>query len=285
MIPQYAHDVVTSVAMWLDNLLVADGQAYVNITGALYLQPIMAGQPFTYTSPYRSWVYDSCASGAAIPSGFMNGSGQLLTRASGLVIDFTNGRALSPTNWGPMLSGTYARKEMNVYYSSDREVSYVLEQVYGSNPNLGYTLTGLVRPGMPGKTLAAPLTMLTNAHGENEPFALGGMDNSKNTVRAFIISDTNYLQEGVNSIMQDAAHTTIPFVSHGLWPLNASGDLKVGASGWSYCRDVFDAIGCEGGLYIDNVFDYKMSERTNNSTSFFISSCEIDLSKPRFPRS
>lgn len=277
MIPQYAHDVVTSAALWLDNQLVADNLAYVNITGSLYLRPrASTGQNWVYASPYRSWVYDSCAVGALIPSGFYNASGQFLTRASGLVIDYINGQISSPANWGSSLSGTYARKEMNVYYSSDEEVAYVLEQVYGENKNLGYTLTGLR-----GNVLAAPLVMLTNARGQNDPWALGGTDNSLNTIRAFIITDSNYLQEGVNSILQDSAHTTIPFAPYSAAPITASGDLKTVP--WSYCTGIYDLFGCANGLYIENVYAYKLNEKANKNSTFFLSAVEIDLSKPRNP--
>ncbi len=279
MRPQYAHDLITSTVLWLDNQLCGTGQAYVNITGNLYQQPVVAGRNVVYASPYRSWVYDSCAAGALIPSGFYTSSGQFLTRASGLVIDFINGQVSSPANWGPSLSGVYARKEMNVYYSSDEEVSYILEQVYGENKNLSYTLTGLVRPGMAPKTLAAPLIMLTNARGENDPWALGGIDDSKNTVRAFIISDSNYLQDGVNSLLQDAAHQTIPFVPYSVAPWTASGDLK--APPWSYCSGIFNTFGCAGGLYVQNVYAYKISDKVNRNSTFFVSAVEIDLSKPR----
>lgn len=280
MKPQYAHDLVTSVVLWLDNQLCGTGAAYVNITGSLYLQPVVAGQNLVYTSPYRSWVYDSCAAGATVPSGFFNNSGQFLTRESGVVIDYINGRVLTPNNWGPILSGTYARKEMNVYYSSDEEVVYVLEQVNRENKNLAYTLTGLARPGMPATVLAAPLVMLTNARGQNQPWALGGIDDSKNTVRALIISDSNYLQEGVNSLIQDAAHTTIPFVPYSTAPWTVSGDLK--SPPWSYCTGILGTYGCSNGLYIENIYVYKISDKVNKNSTFFISACEIDLSRPRF---
>lgn len=279
MRPQYAHDLVTSVVLWLDNQLCNTGQAYVNITGHLFQQPVVAGQNVLYTSPYRSWVYDSCAAGAAQPSGFYTSSGQFLTRASGLVIDYINGRVSTPNDWGPTLSGTYARKEINVYYSSDEEVAYILEQVNRENRNLSYTLTGLARPGMPNNVLAAPLIMLTNARGENDPWALGGIDDSKNTVRAFIITDSNYLQDGVNSLLQDAAHQTIPFVPYSVAPWTVSGDLK--SYPWSYCTGVYDVFGCAGGLYIENVYAYKINERANKNSTFYVSAVEVDLSKPR----
>jgi hypothetical protein len=275
MRPQYGHDLVTSVVLWLDNQI-GQQQGYINITGALYQEPVIPGQPYVYSSPYRSWVYDSCASGAAIPDGFYTTSGQYLTRPSGIVIDFINGKVTSSANWGPTLTGVYARKEINVYYSSDEETTYVLEQVYRENRNIPYVLTGLNR-----RTLVAPLAMITNARGENKPFALGGMDDSKNTVRAFIITDSNYLQEGINSILQDAAHTTIPFAPYSAAPWTASGDLK--SPPWSYCSGIYDTYGCENGLYVQNVYAYKINERSNKNTTFFLSAIEIDLSKPRFP--
>ena len=275
MRPQYAHDVVTSTVMWMDNLLCNTGQAYVNVTGSLYLQPVTGGRNNTYASPYKSWVWDSCSAGATIPSGFYNSSGQFLTRASGLVINYINGQVSTPQNWGPTLSGVYARKELNVYYSSDEEISYVLEQVYGENRNVSYTLTGLQ-----GNVLAAPLAMITYARGKNEPWALGGMDNSKNTMRVVVLSNTNYLQEGVNSLLQDSAHSYIPLAPYTTYPITASGDLK--SPPWSYCTGIQGVYGCGNGLYIKNVYDYKISDKVNRNATFFLSAIELDVEKPRF---
>jgi hypothetical protein len=279
MRPQYAHDVITSMVLWLDNQLGNTGQAYINITGLLYQQPLIAGQNILYTSPYRSWVYDSCVQGAMIPSGFYTSSGQFLTRASGIVIDSIHGRVSTPNNWGPTLSGVYARKEINVYYSSDEEVTYILEQVARANKDVSYTLTGLVKPGMSNNILTAPLIMLTNAHGKNKPWALGGVDDSKNTIRAFIVSDSNYLQDGVHSLLQDAAHQTIPYAPYSAAPWTISGDLK--NPPWSYCSGIYNTYGCAGGLYIENVYTYKITEWANKNSTFFVSAMEIDLSKPR----
>lgn len=264
--------------MWLTNRLEVDGEAYQNITGSLYREQVTGVQGWVYASPYKSWVWDSCVTSATIPSGFMNSSGQFLTRASGLVIDFINGRVISPQNWGDTLSGAYARKEVNVYLSSPQETSYVLEQVYGENPNVSYPLTGFQ-----GRALAAPLIMVTNADGTNVPWALGGMDNSQNTFRCFAISNTSYLQEGINSLCQDSAHKTIPFATYADTPLTASGDLKT--PGWSYCRDIYQAIGCTGGMYIDKVYEYKLGDRVNDNPTFLLSISDFELSKPRLPGS
>lgn len=275
MKPQFQHDVVTSVQMWMDNLMTTNGQAFFNVTGLLQRIPDTTVPGVVYASPWKSWVFDSCTPGAIIPSGFMNASGQFLTRASGAVIDFVNGRVITPQNWGPYLSGVYAKKQVNVYYSSDDQLNYIMELVQGNNVNLSYTFTGLG-----GTIITAPLIMITNSQGHNEPWALGGMDNTKQTMRAFVICDNNYLQEGILSLIQDTAHTYIPLAPYSAAPITASGDLK--SPPWSYCTGIKDFYTCASGLYIDNVYPYKLSERTNRNPTFFISAVEMDISKPRF---
>lgn len=264
--------------MWLTNWLEGTGQAYQNITGSLYRQPATGVVGNVYASPFKSWVWDSCVGGAIIPSGFYNASGQFLTRASGLVIDFVNGRVISPQNWGGTLSGVYARKEVNVYLSSPQETNYVMEQVYRTNLNVNYPLTGFQ-----GLALAAPLIMITNTKGENVPWALGGIDNSKNTFRCFAISNSNYLQEGINSLCQDAAHSYIPLATYADTPITASGDLKT--PGWSYCNDIKAIYGCANGLYLSAIYPYKLGDHMNNNPTFLLSISDFEIEKPRMPRS
>jgi hypothetical protein len=273
MKPQYSHNLITSVTLWLDHLICASGEAYTNITGSLYRQGTSNGRTI-YASPYRSWVYDSCTPGAVVPSGFYNSAGQFLTRESGLVLDFINGRVFSSQNWGDTLSGVYAKKQVNVYFSSDEEIDFVLEAVNGENRNISYTLTGLRN-----NVLVAPLIMLTNAHEINVPFALGGIEDTKNSVRAFVLTDSNYLQEGVNSLCRDTSDTYIPFCSYADAPITSSGDIKGGR--YSYCTDIKDRYGCANGLFVDKVVGYKLDEKANKSPTFLISILEFDISKIR----
>lgn len=277
MKPQYSHDVTTSFIMWLSNRLEADGAAYQNVTGQLFRQSVSGVQSTVYASPYKSWIWDNCVSGAAIPSGFYNSSGQFLTRASGLVIDFINGRVTTPQNWGGTLSGVYARKQINVYLSDPSETSYVMEQVYNENPNVAYPLTGFQ-----GRALVAPLIMVTNSRGINQPWALGGMENSENTLKCFTISNLPYIQEGVQSLLQDSAHSYIPLATYADAPITASGDLKT--PGWSYCTDIEGVFGCAQGLYIKNCYEYVISDRANNSPTFLLSISDVEVEKPRLTR-
>lgn len=274
MLSQYNHDLITSVTLWLANKLENDGQAYINTTGTLFRQAYTSGQGYKYISPYRGWVYDNCVAGASIPSGVYNSSGQFLTRASGIIFDWNHGQILSPQNWGPNLSGIFARKEVNVYFSSTEESEYVLEQVYGANKNLQYPLTGFA-----GRALAAPLIMLTNSQGNNTPFALGGTDTSRSTINALVITNDNWLQEGVSSLCKDTAHSIIPFCSYADAPLEASGDLK--GESYNYCTRIYNRYGCAQGLYIENVYGTKISDKVNQNNTFFAEVIQFDLSKIR----
>lgn len=275
MLSQYSHDLVTSLMLWLDNRLLNQGQAYINVTGTLYRQPNSSIAGITYVSPYRSWVYDSCVAGATIPTGFYNTNGQFLTRQSGIVMDFINGRVISSQDWGATLTGVYARKQVNLYFSSLQQVSYLLEQVFQENPNLSYLETGFMGGG-----LAAPMIILTNALEYNTPWALGGEQKTENTIRAFVLTDSNYIQEGVNSICTDASYKTIPFCSYSDAPITSSGDIKGGI--YNYCTGIFDRIGCQNGVWIDKVYARKVNEDGNRNTTFYLSLVEFELSKPRF---
>lgn len=159
---------------------------------------------------------------------------------------------------------------------------YLLDRLYNGNINIKYPLTGLY-----GNQYAAPLIMVTNARGVNEPWALGGMENTTNIVRCFIISNDNYLQEGANSLLQDAAHSYIslaPITAAPLTNVNmvATGTLKT--PGWSYQNNIANVYPCGQGLYLKNVYALKLSETQNNNATFMLSIVDIDLEKPRFVR-
>lgn len=267
MKPQFAQNLVTSFALWMDNRI-GGAQGYINYTGQLVQQ----GGPgsWVYASPFKSWVYDSCVSGASIPSGFYTSSGQFLTAASGVVIDYVNGRVLSNANWGPFLTGAYAAKEVNVYFSSNEEIQYVMEQAYAANPNVAYAFTGAQ-----SRPLYAPLVMLTNDRQYNDPWALGGTDITRNTVTAMVLTKDNWLQESIGSLFADMAHSYVPYCTYADAPIGASGDLK--SAPWSYCTGIRDRFGCNQ-LYIEKAYSSKVNEQPNRNSSFYVALLEFDTS-------
>lgn len=274
MIPQYNHNLITSFTLWLDNRIQNAGQAYINVGTPLYPQVDPSTMGRVYASPYKSWVFDSCVSGATVASGAYTSSGQFLTRASGLVIDYIGGRVITPYNWGPTLSGNYARKEINVYFATEEETNFWLEHMFGENPNIRYANTGA-----PAFRFAAPCVILTNSLTENKPFALGGQKTAENSIRAFAITNTNYMQEGLNSLLADSVNRYVPMGTYADAPIGTSGDLKGGT--YNYCTGIADKYGCQNAAYIENVVAYKISDRTNKNTTYNLSIMEFDLSTVR----
>lgn len=276
MIPQFNHNLVTSVTMWLDNRICDDAQAYENVGSPFYRQSHPSNVGYVWASPYKTFVFDSCVSGANVMSGAYTSSGQFLTRASGLVIDYLNGRVISPHDWGTTLSGNFARKEINTYFSTKQEINYWLEHIYGEDVNLGYTPTGA-----PPFRFAAPCVILTNARGGNDPFALGGLRDTEATFRIFAITKDNYTQEGLNSLIMDSAQKYIPICTYADTPLNSSGDLKGGS--FNYCTGIYDRYGCGNGAYIKKTYSIKINELANKNNNYLLSVMEMDLSIIRVP--
>lgn len=276
MVPQYNHILLTSFYLWLDYKLCNDQQAFITRTGLLYPQSDPSlGSTYAYASPYKQWIYDSSVTGAVVPSGFYNAQGQFLTRSSGLVIDFINGRVLSATNLGGPLSGIFCTKEINLYQSNERVVNWWMENVYATNPDLSYTQTG----NDPNR-FYAPCIIITASQGNNRPFALGGVDDTHKTFRLYTITRDNYLQEAVGSYISDLDRRYIPFGNYADMPINTYGDLKTGY--FSY-QNIMQEYGFTGGLYIQSVNDYRLSERYNKNMGYNLSIQELDTSKIRVP--
>lgn len=272
MIPQYSHNLLTSFWLWIDFKVTNDQSGYVNYSTPLYYQiDPSVPSPYTtiYASPYKSWVFDSCVTGAIVPSGIWTSSGNFLTRASGISIDFPGGRILSMYDYGPC-SGTYSVKDFTYIISNEQETNFYLEKIFDEDLNITYPITG-----NQAGVWYAPCIVFTAATSENKPFIFGGIDESYWSIRAYVISKNNYLQEGINSYFNDLAHRYIPVASYGDYPLNSLGDLKpvyTGAlSGYCYNSNILNKYGYSGGCWINEVASYKMSEKNNKALTYTVS--------------
>lgn len=273
---QFTHILKTSFALWLDHALLNGAQAYQNVTGQLYPQQNSGVRGNVWAAPFKSWVADSCVNGATIISGAYNKNGQFLTRDSGIVIDYQNGRIISQQKYAGNLTGIYARKDYNIYTSTEDEIDWWLTEVYGANKNISYTLTGMV-----DGPFAAPCIILTNSRSTNRPWALGGMRESDSTIRAYVISNSQkpFYKEAVVSFLNDTAQYSFPLVSFGDVPYTASGDLKSGY----YCYNDLCNQYSPPNVYIENVHSYAVNQRQNNATSFTVDLVEFDLNMVRIP--
>lgn len=272
---QFNNELLSSFYLWFNNRVLNNGQGYVNYTNQTgFLQPEPSRTGVCYAFPYKSFVYDSSVSGAFVMSGVSNSAGQFLTRNSGITIDYIHGRVFSPTNIGSSVLGSFSKNEYNVYVGTEEETEFYLDRLFGENPNISLPATGVTY-----SRFAAPCVILTDSYNINKPFAFGGQDSSEKTIRAFVISDNNYAQEAVISLMVDSARSYFPLISSTLSPINGFGDIKGGS--YNYVSMVANSLPT---VLIDGVHMLKMNEKTNRNINFTIAIIEFDTVTVRYPR-
>ena len=234
MIPQFQHKLSSSFLLWFDNYLLTKGQAYTNTTGRFYYYEDER-IPSTYKvfgSPYKQWVSDYSITGATIPSGvFINGS--FSGRATGAnnatssrILDFENGRTLiSGAATGAVVTGAFATKDFNVYYTNETEEDLLIENKFIPQSKIGTNLSPTyVQP----YDQVVPAIYICNAAFENKPFAFGGMDQTTTNLNAVVIAENPYQLDGVLSIFADSRNESIVDIPFDNYPFTEYGDLKSG---------------------------------------------------------
>ena len=285
MKPQYQHEVLTSFMLWFDNHLLTKGEAYSNKTGTLYYfdDSRLPDNYKVYASPYKQWVNDSSVTGSTnpiIPTAFM-GSG----RNDGVIFDFENGRIIETGgNFGTSstITGTFAVKDFNVYVSDETEEDLILESKFILNSRYNDSETG-IKP----YDKVIPAVFVNSENVQNVPYAFGGEDETRTSIKAVVLAENNYQLDGVLSIFADLTKsniTPIPFSGH---PSTEYGDLKTDFTGAGfYYTGVIDAYKNNIPYYIEDVTVSKLSEREKPQQlgDVKVGFIDFDLRQARFPR-
>jgi len=203
MLRQFDNEVMSSFMLYVDNLIQQKGNAYYNATGLFY--PV-SGQyygRYSYSCPFKQLVNDASLTGNPIvlDSVFLNGN-EITVGESGLLsinhyqgsLDFDTKLASSD-----VLSGSFSVKEFNVYMTSEPEDSLIYEKKFFLNPRYEQSYSG-VSPS----SLTLPAVFIKKRGGDSQPFCLGTADESLVDVRAIVISDSQYLNDAVCSILKDS---------------------------------------------------------------------------------
>ena len=278
----FSHKLFSSFLLWFDYQLLKNGEAYVNQTGIFYPTVDESLPDYSiYTCPYKQLVYDSSIAGANIISGVHPvGSSSFKNRGtSGLSIDFQNGRVLlnSGVNLPSGFSGSFAKKEFNTYITNFDSSQFIFESVMGNNPNIEITPTGI-----PSRVYAAPCAILNLANSLNNGFAFGGEDKTTSTIRAVIISQNLWQQDGVLSLFRDTNNLPFPIIPSNEIPINYLGDLKTGYYNYENLVSTYQAPGQMP--WIEKVYSSKTSEDANKNGNYYVSFLEFDINAVRIPR-
>ena len=203
------------------------------------------------------------------------------------LLDFENGRIIEtgladyPTGVTP--TGTFAVKDFNVYLTNETEEDLILESKFKTNSRYGTDLNSGVKP----YDQMTPAIFINNEVVTNAPFAFGGEDETRISIKAVVMAEDAYGLDGVLSIFADSAResiTVIPFTGH---PGTEYGDVdSLMKSGYSYTdlTNTFD--GAETKFYVNDVTVSKLSDKAKKQAigDLKVGFIDFDVHQHRFPR-
>ena len=276
---QFQHDLTSSFFMWFDNFLLTKGEAYTNTTGEFfYYDDTLIDSRYTaFGSPYKQWVSDSSIAGATVPTGvYINGN--LSGRADGVVLDFDNGRALaSGASSSDTITGSFAVKDFNVYFTNDTEDDLITENKYVVNSRIPSGPYTYITP----YDDVAPAIFLAASNLENKPFALGGMVDTVVNMKAVILSDDPYKLDGALSIFGDSVNEGVEAIPMTGYPYTELGDLKDDSYNYTGVKKGYEG---EVPFYINSVRTSKLSDRARKALAneLYIGFIDFDVQQHRY---
>mgnify|MGYP003138741545 FL=1 len=275
---QFQHKITNSFILWFDNFLLTEGEAFSNKTGTLfnYTDNRLDSRFTPYGSAYKQWVTDSSVTGATIPSGvFIDGN--FSGRDDGVVLDFDNGRALiSGDVTTSTVTGEFAVKDFNIYLTNDTEDDIIVENKYVVNSRIPSITETNITP----YDDVVPAIFISTTRGENAPYALGGLQNSKINVNAVVLAEDTYGLDGVLSIFMDSVDECFAELPMKEYPVTELGDLKDNT--YNYTGT---AAGFDGNLkfYVDRVTTSKLTDRERNilANELYVGFIDFDINIAR----
>jgi len=279
MKPTFHHSLSTSFMLWADHYLLDKGEAYYNTTGQFfnYSDPRVPSSHEVFGSAYKQFVNDSSITGANIFSGAYVDS-VWTPRGSGFNIDYANGRVITTgIASSSVITGSFAVKDFNIYYVNETEEDLIVERKYKPTSSFPSSNTK-VDP----YDYTVPAIFVNMETSQNDPFAFGGEDKTRTSIKAVILSDDVYKLDGVLSIFSDARNETFKILPFEADPTNEWGDLKDPP----YNYTGLAAASGNGLFYIDRVFASKLSDRSKKAlqTDLFVGFLDFDIYTHRFPR-
>lgn len=226
---QFVHTLTNSFMLWFDHFLLEKGEAFSNQTGTFHHTPddFLDDSYVPFSSPYKQFVTDSSITGATLPTGIAGDSHY---------IDYDNGRIVETgSNYtsSSTITGSFAVKDFNIYFTNETEDDLVTENKYEVNARIPtYNESGIAPYDQ-----VVPAVFLSTATMENQGLAFGGEEATTVRVNAVVLSDDPYKLDGVLSIFGDSHNEVfypIPMSGH---PANEYGDLK----GGSYSYDTLSS--------------------------------------------
>jgi hypothetical protein len=268
---------MSSMLMWMDNVILKKGEAYKNFSSQFYPVTNIYNGFYTYGLPFKQIVCDSSISGANILSGvYINNNFKNIGQNNLTGISPQNGQVYFTSGQGTnTISGNYAVKDFNLYLTNQPEEEILFESQYQARPKTTQIPTGLAI-----EAITYPCIFLKNNGGINQPFAFGGQDNTQVLARAVIMADNMFNLDALCSILKDTARDYVPLINS---PFNNFGGLDSGHYNYDTLTQNID-IGVNG-FYISEVNVSKIFANLNaRNNQVFPAFVDFTLNNIRYPR-
>jgi len=294
MKPLYQHKLLTSFYLWFDHYLLKKADAYESFETDLYYYEDERFPPSVkkvFGSPYKQWVYDKSPrsstlvrSPANIPGvPVISGEGGALAVGdSGMIIDYENGRVLfdSDVETEAHISGSYSVKNFNTYVSNQNEESLIMEGKYKLNARYTRELTNVAPYDE-----VTPAVFLSTTTSTNEPFALGGEDNTISNITAVAFAENTYQLDGILSVFADASKEVFRGIPYTGSPLDEYGNIKsTYPTGYDY-KNVANNNSTDT-FFVQNTTVSKISDKMDKfiPVPLYVGFIDFEINKYRFPR-
>ena len=295
MKPQYQHEIVTSLALWLDNHILRKGESFSNKKDQKFFYQTdsrLDDGYMSFASPHKQWVFDSSIANANIISSVTIDGAVVNRNTEGVKFDFDNGRVLIPTSGvavgsssvvaisSSAVTADYSVKDFNIYITDQTEEELLLESQFDTNSRFSQEATAGIKP----YDQVVPAVFLSYESSVNEPFAFGGEDWTRTSIRCVLFAENSYQLDGLLSILNDSNNLNLTNVGFNEHPLNEFGDLKHGH--YSYEDVVNRYFEYRSIAIIDKVKVSKLNDRIASKThpGLFLGFADFELIATRFPR-
>jgi hypothetical protein len=283
MLPQFDNKVMSSMLLWLDHTILQRGRAFTNYGSRFYNQSQVYSNIYTYALPFKQVVADASVGANLLTGVYINGT-FVTTGVSGLLdINYEEGHAYFTGNMNShTLSGNYAIKDFNVYLTNEPDSKILFEQKFYPKTKVNQILTGLAV-----ESQVFPAIFLRNEGRVNEPFAFGGLDETKVKIRAIVLSDDQFKLDALSSIISDRVRTYVPIFEASDMPFNQYGGYKSGSYNYD---NIMNSKDISTFLYISEVNISKfnqqsvMSELRETNPDIFPAVIDIEVCSVRTPR-
>jgi hypothetical protein len=246
----------------------------------------------SFASPHKQWVFDSSIKDSNVISSVTVDGVAVNRNTEGVRFDFDNGRVLIPTSGvavgassvvatsSSTVTADYSVKDFNIYITDQTEEELLLESQFDTNSRFSQEATAGIKP----YDQVVPAIFLSYESSVNEPFAFGGEDWTRTSIRCVLFAENSYQLDGLLSILNDSNNLNLTNVGFNEHPLNEFGDLKHGH--YSYEDVVKRYFEYRSIAIIDKVRVSKLNDRVAKKThpGLFLGFADFELIATRFPR-